>query len=549
MKVNQTCQMLCPPRALTSGEVAAFKEKVQLEYNVHWMVDELPAAAVGLTEDGSTIYARGFPVGEALVDTGDIFLFNHARMVIKYHESPDEYSGARVVGFEVEPMSVLHRLDANATTLLDCNAETGITAATVAPRMMITGPEAAQEVRVTWTYDVFWVESDIKWASRWDIYLSMGHRYRDDIHWFSIINSIVICLFLTGMVAIIVVRAVHRDITRYNRVPTDEERAEEREETGWKLVHGDVFRAPATRPQLFSVMMGVGAQIYFMAFFTILFAAIGFLSPANRGMLMIALFVLYMLMGAVGGYVSSRTYKFFKLQQWQRTTLWTAFGFPAFVFTILFVLNLFVWSKGSVNAVPFGSMFAVLALWLVLSVPLVFFGAHMGFRADAVTIPVAISDMPRPVPVQPWYLSLSFAMAVGGLLPFGTVFVELFFILTSIWLDQYYYVFGFLLFVFVLLVVTCAEIAIVLTYFQLCAEDYTWWWRSFLVPAASGIYLFLYSIFYFATRLEMSGFVPTLLYFGYMFVIAAIFFMCTGFIGFAASFIFNRIIYGAIKVD
>lgn len=33
-------------------------------------------------------------------------------------------------------------------------------------------------------------------------------------------------------------------------------------------------------------------------------------------------------------------------------------------------------------------------------------------------------------------------------------------------MDQYYYVFGFLLLVFLILAVTCAEITIVLCYFQ-----------------------------------------------------------------------------------
>jgi Endomembrane protein 70 len=58
----------------------------------------------------------------------------------------------------------------------------------------------------------------------------------------------------------------------------------------------------------------------------------------------------------------------------------------------------------------------------------------------------------------------------GGVLPFGACFVELFFIMSSIWMDQYYYVFGFLLLVYVILGVTCAEITIVLNYFQLCSE-------------------------------------------------------------------------------
>ena len=53
-------------------------------------------------------------------------------------------------------------------------------------------------------------------------------------------------------------------------------------------------------------------------------------------------------------------------------------------------------------------------------------------------------------------------MAVGGLMPFGAVFVEFFIILNSIWLDRYYYVFGFLFVVFVVLVVTCAEVRDVL---------------------------------------------------------------------------------------
>lgn len=50
---------------------------------------------------------------------------------------------------------------------------------------------------------------------------------------------------------------------------------------------------------------------------------------------------------------------------------------------------------------------------------------------------------------------------------------------------QVYYVFGFLLLVLAILAVTCAEISIVMCYFQLCSEDYNWWWRSFLAAGSS----------------------------------------------------------------
>jgi transmembrane 9 superfamily protein 2/4 len=37
-------------------------------------------------------------------------------------------------------------------------------------------------------------------------------------------------------------------------------------------------------------------------------------------------------------------------------------------------------------------------------------------------------------------------------------------------LHQFYYLFGFLFLVFVILAITCAEITIVMCYFQLCSE-------------------------------------------------------------------------------
>jgi len=234
---------------------------------------------------------------------------------------------------------------------------------------------------------------------------------------------------------------------------------------------------------------------------------------------------------------------------WQRVTTISSLGFTGFIFTVLFILNMAVLSKGSTNAVQVSSIAAVLCLWLLVSVPLTFLGAFYGFKADKIEFPVRVSAMPRPIPVQPWYLRTPLTMAIGGVLPFGTVFVELFFILTSIWLDQYYYVFGFLLLVFCLLIITCAEISIVLTYFQLCAEDYRWWWRSMLVPGSSGIYLYAYCVFYYTVNLDMEGTVPQMLYFGYMGLVATAFTFVTGVTGYLATFAFVRTIYGQIKVD
>lgn len=81
-----------------------------------------------------------------------------------------------------------------------------------------------------------------------------------------------------------------------------------------------------------------------------------------------------------------------------------------------------------------------------------------------------------------------------------------------------------------------------------CAEDYRWWWRSFLTSGSTALYVFLYSIAYFV-HLEGNMMVTYVLYFSYMGIISLGFFLLTGSVGFFACLYFNYQIYGSIKVD
>lgn len=117
--------------------------------------------------------------------------------------------------------------------------------------------------KIYFTYDVKWESSDMHWASRWDIYLKMRNP---QIHWFSILNSLVVILFLSGVFAVIMIRILRRDIARYNREDIDEEEAFE--ERGWKLVHGDVFRPPP-HSKLFVTFVGTGIMLFCDAFVTL----------------------------------------------------------------------------------------------------------------------------------------------------------------------------------------------------------------------------------------------------------------------------------------
>ncbi|KAJ6925186.1 transmembrane 9 superfamily member 10-like [Populus alba x Populus x berolinensis] len=241
-------------------------------------------------------------------------------------------------------------------------------------------------------------ESDVKWASRWDTYLLMAD---DQIHWFSVVNSLMIVLFLSGMVAMIMLRTLYRDISKYNQLQTQEEA---QEETGWKLVHGDVFRPP-TNSDLLCVYVGTGVQFFGMILVTMIFAALGFLSPSNRGGLMTAMLFLWVFMGLFAGYATACLYKMFKGTQWEKITLKTAFMFPSIVFAIFFVLNALIWGEKSSGAVPFGTLFALVFLWFGISVPLVFTGSYIGCKKPAIEYPVKTNKIPRQIPEQAWYMN------------------------------------------------------------------------------------------------------------------------------------------------
>ncbi|CAI8031059.1 Transmembrane 9 superfamily member 2, partial [Geodia barretti] len=194
---------------------------------------------------------------------------------------------------------------------------------------------------------------------------------------------------------------------------------------------------------------------------------------------MTSVLVVYVFMGAVAGYVSARLYIVMGGLKWKSNALATALFVPGTCFSVFFTLNLFLWGAGSSAAIPFTTLLALLCLWFGISLPLTFFGAFLGFRKHPIEQPVKTNQIPREIPEQNWLSHTIPTSLMGGILPFGCVFIQLFFILSSIWGGQIYYMFGFLLLAFVVLVVVCAQTSIIICYFHLGSEDYRWWWRSF----------------------------------------------------------------------
>ena len=540
MQQDEECRVLCR-RPTSAVDFARFAYMIDGEYVINWLLDSLPVATKHTTknEDDESIVSEkwfdGFPLGYKL--NGRYYINNHASFTVRYHDPEDGQRGYRVVGVDVEAKS-LTTTESNESVSANCLESSAAGPQEIDPKTQ----------SILFTYDVKWEKSDVAWASRWDTYLKIREN---KIHWFSIINSLLVVLLLTIVIALVLIRTLHKDIAKYNSVIMDEESSaldDMSDESGWKLIHGDVFRKPR-HSKLLAVFVGSGIQILFMIFVSLGLAAVGLFSPANRGSYIQVMLLLFTFMGTVGGYVSARIYKMFKGEDWKTTTLWTGLVVPGTAFALFFSLNFLLWYVESSGAVPFSAMAVILILWLGISTPLVYVGAYRGYSKPSVELPVRVQHIPRQIPRQPWYTKTLVVSIIGGILPFGAVSTELVFLMGSIWHHQFYYLFGFLFLVLIILIVTCAEMSVAMTYFQLSAEDYRWWWRSFLTSAFSGVYVFIYAVVYLSTKLHVIGFVGVAIYMGYMALAAFMFFLLTGSIGFLASLFFVRKIYASIKID
>ena len=559
MLTEAYCQKVCQVE-MTKIEVAKLRLHIKYGYHNNWIIDNLPSAAVGLnaaTGEKQKHYAGGFPIGFIASDTKLPYIFNHVNIILDYHQRDPEVEAYRVVGFSVEPMSIAHEFQGGY--VWDGQDSEGLTKplATCSPsqhmeRNMIQKNQVVEpNTKVLYTYGVTWKESDVAWSSRWDVYLSEDHLVPAQVHWYSITNSILVVLFLSLLVISILVRNLKRDIAAYNALAAlaDEEKDDDMDETGWKLVHADVFRPPQNMPMLYCVVIGSGTQMGLTILLSILFSAVGFLSPARRGSLVNALLVFYMLSGVVAGYVSSRLYKAFRGRLWQLCTVMTATLFPGCAFFLFLLFNIVLFFLHSSASAPFLDVIILGAMWCCVSIPLVFVGAYFGYKQEAMEFPTVTSTIARAIPPPPPLLHPMVGMIVAGVVPFAAAYVELFFIMTSLWMDQYYYVFGFTLIVYLILILTCAEVTVLLVYYQLCAENHRWWWFAFLAPGSTALYTFVYSIFWFKS-LEASRMLMTyLLYFGYMSLICGAMLLVTGTVGAVTSLWFVRKIFGTIKVD
>ena len=600
MGEDQDMRYLCSVQVDRRG-IQRAKELVRQVYFAEWIIDNLPGATSFVTTDGnSKYYSPGFKIGyedlDPVTGTSRQFINNHVTLVIRHRRAPGR-AGSKgrkvIVGFEVYPRSI-EAENRNETTGFPedlYNVEKGMLL-DLSSNTTYTGEGDPDMITIPYTYSVYFREEEhIEWNKRWDMYLvDHDDGSSSKAHWFAIINSLVISGLLTTVVAVIFARTIRGEIAlgafkdeeggklsikNLVKVPlsglrsprksldksplssgllekidhdaddltSDDELAEDL--SGWKLVHTDVFRPPQHGIWL-APLVGSGSQLAFMVGGLLLLSTLGILNPSFRGGYISLGIALFVFAGLFSGYFSARIYRTFGGRDWKRNVFVTATMIPGLLFGTVFGLNMFTWARASSTAIPFGTLVALLILWLGIQLPLVYVGAWYGFiRVGEYNHPVRPAVIPRQIPRQPWYSGgLQGAILAGGI-PFAVLSVELNFVFRALWLEQtsFYYVYGFLSVVSLIAIATVVETSIIATYLLLCRENYKWWWHAFVTGGSSALWMFGYCAWCFYTTLHIEGFVSTLLFFTYSGMACLVYGLLTGTIGFLASYAFVRRIY------
>lgn len=553
---DEICKGLCD-RTVEPAAVKRADEMIRKNYVVEWILDSLPSGTTFISStNGEKYYAAGFPLG--FVENDKTYIHNHIILVIRWHKEDGDPLRKTIVGFEVYPRSVLDGSCPGASKDFD-NFE--------------LDPAKSTPTTIPFTYAVYWrEESEISWSKRWDLYFS-GEIEQEQIHWISLINSVMLVLLFSAIVGVVLLRTLSKDISAF-KASSDpfsrqlqtltNDKVSEKTSAGWKSVVSEVFNEPP-RATLLAVVAGSGTQLAFTAIGVSILCASGIMGPRYRGSVLSTSMALFVLAGITAGFSGVSFYRKISavsgsLRNWPRLSLYCGAGLPMMVLSFVLIMNLFVWAKDSSMALPFGTIVGLILSFTMVEVPLALVGGYISNKRSSdskerTTInPIedgASLSVRQTIPKQPFYNKLYVAVPLFGLFPFGVVYVELLFIFRSIWLEKtsFYYMYGFLLATLLLLVIVVVETTIVSTYLSLNNRDYMWQWRSFVIGCSISFYLCIYGVYYFFAYLSITDFVSILLYFFYIVLIAGGVGITCGSIGLGSAIVFVSTMYGAIKED
>ena len=525
---NSLCEVLCYNQ-FDQESSHLIKTLIKSNYFINWYLDKLPAGLINYNKEKKTTidYFKGIPLG--YMENDKFFIYNHLQFHILINEINDEKFN--VVGFNILPISINHNGEKEI-----CAKET---------KQLLDNfniePQPLTQEKILFTYDIIFEKSNNTFALRWDHYKTSNTQ----IHWLGIFLSQIVIFGLSIIIIMVLVKNINTEVDMYNNQIVNFEFVDY---YTWKELSGDVFRAPLKNPMLLSAIIGNGFQLFCMLTITLGLGSFGFLNPEKRANLLNLGIIFFCIMGLPGGFISTKIYQFFKGKYWLLNALLTSVIFPGTLFLGYLFVNIILSIEKSSAAVKLSDILSLFILWIFCTFPLILIGSFLGIKNRPIIAPCKTNPVPSFVPEKPWYLHYKFMTFITGFISFGTFFIELNYVMGALWKHQIYFLAAFLWISLFLFIIICAEISIIVVFWNLCYGDYNWWWKSFLIGASPVIYFVLFSIYYFF-NLNLRRISAMIVYFGIMGLISAMSLFICGSMSVLITFVFVKTIYSRIKIN
>ncbi|KAN0023900.1 hypothetical protein ACTFIV_008290 [Dictyostelium citrinum] len=559
LHTSVTCKGLGKPMNYTLDDVKKLKYLIDKHFRINFFIDDLPIGELfknnKLVEYNDDINSKssevssnstdeeeednsdtekdhiylGYPIGFKYNEK--YYLYNHLRIFINSSEviTTDSTSTTSDKGF-----FTIQSVNVEPYSCVDCKIYSGI-GVEISPELFDDGKIEQLTIQYTYSIQSHETTTNAKPAQRWSIY----YVNQLELSNIAIVMSFVIVLAVSACLAIILLKIFRKTNSKtYTQLSPDD--------GGWKSIYADVFRSP-NNFMTFSIIIGFGVQIVASLFILMVFSVAGLTSIATPGGMAIASILIFSFTGIFNGYSSMRTYIMLGGTRKLYNSVITTTLIPFTILLLIFIGYFQVWSNKFTYGASAGTVFFVLAMWLFVCIPCSLLSSYFVRTWPPAEYPVRTNPIPRFIPMAKWYQNQYLHMILGGAIPFVIIFTELSFFLSSWVLGEHYsYSLSFAL-TFILMIVSIVETNMIFEYYQLSLENYNWWWRSLLGPMITGLYTFIYFIYFGITRIETEG--VGFYYFMFSLVFSLLMSLFCSSIGFLGNLWFTKKIYSTLHFD
>mmetsp|Transcript_1058 Transcript_1058/g.695 ORF Transcript_1058/g.695 Transcript_1058/m.695 type:complete len:298 (-) Transcript_1058:75-968(-) len=288
-----------------------------------------------------------------------------------------------------------------------------------------------------------------------------------------------------------------------------------------------------------------------MVIFSLIFCLLGDFNPMHRAYLYPIMAFVYVCCGILNGIVFGQVYRSFGGDSFFKAAALNSFVFPMFLMILLTVIEICDWVEKSVYVVPFSFITKVILVWNLVNSITVFLSSGIAYKASK-SHQNRVNRISKDISVQPTQATFPVTIVIGSLLCFLAIGIEFFYLIISVWHEEYYKMYFFLLISLIVLTVTASMVSILQTYVMLSNGNYEWHWRAYNVGAAVSVYLFIISVYLYIYIDGTMNFGTSMIYLSTIIICCAVFSFMTGHISFFSSFMFVSWLYrseSSVKAD